>query len=201
MYEEALQLLKKINSYGFSAYIIGGFPRDKYLGVENNDIDICTNMIPDEARKYFLITDETSYGTYKINNFEIAVFRKDVYDDNRYPNVTYVKTLDEDLLRRDFIMNTLCIDCDGNYVDKLGAIKDIDNRIIRTVKDSNISFNEDPLRIVRALRFQIDLSFNLSGDIVIDRNLLKKISKSRLNKEIDKAKNKDKLLEVINYEG
>ncbi len=201
MYEEALQLLKKINGYGFSAYIVGGFPRDKYLGIKNDDIDICTNMTPNEAKRHFLITDETSYGTYKINNFEIAVFRRDTYTDTRYPNITYVESLDEDLLRRDFIMNTLCIDCNGNYVDKLGAIDDINNRIIRTVKDSKTSFNEDPLRIVRALRFQIDLDFNLSSDIVIDRELIKKVSKSRLNKEIDKAKNKEKLLEVINYEG
>ncbi len=201
MYEEALLLLKKINELGYEAYIVGGFPRDKYLGKINPDVDICTNMKVEDASKYFDVTDVTNYGTYKISNFEIATFRKDSYGNSRYPNIEYVETLDEDLLRRDFIMNTLCIDCNGNYVDKLGAIDDINNRIIRTVKDSKTSFNEDPLRIVRALRFQIDLDFNLSSDIVIDRELIKKVSKSRLNKEIDKAKNKEKLLEVINYEG
>lgn len=200
MYEKALALLKEINGYGFSAYIVGGFPRNRYLGIINDDIDICTNMPFEVAKKYFNGTDETDYGTYKIDNFEIARFRKDEYSGTRYPKVIFVETLEEDLARRDFIMNTLCIDSNGNYVDKLGAINDINNHIIRTVKDCQISFSEDPLRIIRAFRFQIDLGFDLSSDIIIDRSLIKRISKSRLDKEIAKAKNKEKLLEVINCE-
>ena len=204
MYEEALTFLKKINSLGFEAYIVGGYPRDKYLKRKCYDIDICTNMSVLEARKHFNVADITSYGTYKIDNYEIAVFRKDNYIDSRYPEISYVETLDEDLSRRDFIINTLCIDSNGNYVDKLGAIKDLNNKIIRTVKDSNVSFKEDPLRIIRALRFQIDLDFTLSSDIVDsikkNINLIDTISKERINKEIEKAHNKDKLLEVIKSE-
>lgn len=205
MYEEALLLLKKINDLGFEAYIVGGFPRDKYLGLNSTDIDICTNLKANEASKYFSITGITKYGTYKINNFEITTFRKDIYTNSRYPEIEYVDTLDEDLLRRDFIMNTLCIDYKGDYIDKLGAIEDINNKIIRTVKDSDISFKEDPLRIIRALRFKIDLNFELSSDIInsikINDYLIKSISKARLNKEIGKAKDKSKLIGVISDEG
>lgn len=204
MYEKSLLLLQEINKLGFEAYIVGGFARDKYLGINSTDIDICTNMSFLEAKKYFKITDITNYGTYKIQNYEIATFRKDLYNNSRYPSITYVATLDEDLLRRDFIINTLCIDYKGNYVDKLGAMKDLDLKIIRTVKDSDVSFKEDPLRIVRALRLQIDLNFKLSSDIIdsIKKNisLLGKISQTRIIKEINKSKNKDKLMEVIKYE-
>ena len=98
MYEEALSLLEKINKLGFEAYIVGGFVRDRYLGIESNDIDICTNMPVTEAQKYFIVTDITNYGTYKINNYEIAIFRKDLYHNSRYPDIIYVKTLGEDLL-------------------------------------------------------------------------------------------------------
>ena len=204
MYEEALSLLEKINKLGFEAYIVGGFVRDRYLGIESNDIDICTNMPVTEAQKYFIVTDITNYGTYKINNYEIAIFRKDLYHNSRYPDIIYVKTLGEDLLRRDFTINTLCIDSKGNYIDKLGAIKDLDLKIIKTIKDSDTSFREDPLRIIRALRLQFDLHFNLSSDIIesIERNkhLLNTINEKRLYKEIAKAKNKDKLIEVIKSE-
>lgn len=204
MYEEALELLKKINNLGFEGYIVGGFPRDKYLGINNDDIDICTNMKSEEATKYFKIDSITNFGTYKINNFEITTYRKDIYINNRYPRVEFVKTLDEDLLRRDFVINTLCIDLNGNYVDKFGAINDIENKTIKTIKKPDISFKEDPLRIIRALRFKIDLNFLLSNDIIEcikkNINLIDNISTNRLKKEIEKCKNKEKLIKVIEDE-
>ena len=201
MYNEALNIIKKMHELGYEGYIIGGYPRDKYLEIESYDIDICTNMKMDELRKYFNVIDETNYLSCKINNIEVTTYRKDIYNDSRYPSVTYVETLKEDLERRDFIINTLCIDYNGDYVDLLGAKKDIDNKIINTVKNSDVSFKEDPLRIVRALRFKIDLDFSLSSDIINsiekERDLIKIISKQRLEKEINKCRNKDKLLEVI----
>lgn len=204
MYEKALELLCKINNLGYEAYIVGGFPRDKYLGINSTDIDICTNLRVDEAVKHFSVTNITNYGTYKIDSFEIATFRKDIYNESRYPIIEYVNTLEEDLLRRDFIMNTLCIDYKGNYIDKLGAINDIENMVIRTVKNSDISFKEDPLRIIRALRFKIDLNFELSSDIInsikVNKNLINSISKSRLNKEIEKSNDRNKLIGVISNE-
>lgn len=204
MYAHALKLLKKINLLGYEAYIVGGYPRDKYLGVINKDIDICTNMDAESAKKYFTVSSITQFGTYKIDNFEITAFRKDLYTNSRYPKITFVKTLAEDLKRRDFIINTLCIDADGNYVDLLNARKDLDFKIIKTVKNSDTSFKEDPLRIIRALRFQIDLDFTLSSDIIdsIKANikLLDSLSDAKIKKEVNKAKNKERLMELINYE-
>ena len=201
MYNEALNILKKMHKLGYIGYIVGGYPRDKYLGIESYDIDICTNMKMDELFKYFDVEDETKFGSCRINDIEVTTFRCDIYNDSRYPVVKYVETLKEDLERRDFIINTLCIDYNGNYVDLLGAKSDIDNKIIRTVKDANLSFREDPLRMIRALRFKIDLNFSLSNDIInsINENkeLINTISKTRLKKEINKCKNKELLLEVI----
>lgn len=201
MYNEAILILRKMHDLGYEGYIVGGYPRDKYLGIGSYDIDICTNMKMEELFKYFDVEEETPFGSCKINDIEVTTYRKDIYTDSRYPETLYVDTLKEDLKRRDFIMNTLCIDYNGNYVDLLGARKDIDNKIIRTVKDSDVSFTEDPLRIVRALRFKIDLNFSLSSDIIdsINKNkeLINNISKKRLDKEINKCKNKDLLLEVI----
>ena len=194
-------MIKKMHNLGYEGYIVGGYPRDKYLGIESYDIDICTNMKIEELEKYFDVTDKTNFSSCKIDNIEVTTYRLDIYTDSRYPTVKYVETLEEDLKRRDFIINTLCIDYNGNYVDIFNARSDIDNKIIRTIKDSDVSFREDPLRIVRALRFKIDLNFSLSSDIInsIEKNkdLIKTISKKRLEKEINKCKNKDKLLEVI----
>lgn len=203
MYELALLLLKKINDLGYVAYIVGGYPRDKYLNIESFDIDICTNMKPDMLKEYFNVTRDNGYGSVIIDNkFEVTTFRRDTYDNSRYPKIEYVNSLEEDLERRDFIINTLCIDYKGNYIDKLGAIKDIENKIIRTVKNSNDIFKEDPLRIVRALRFKIDLNFKLNSDIINSINefsyLLDTISKTRLEKEIEKSHNKEELVGELN---
>lgn len=201
MYDRAIEILKKINSLGYEAYIVGGYPRDKYLGINNDDIDICTNMNFENLEKYFKLSNKTNYGTCNIDSFEVTLFRKDYYDNSRYPKIELVETLKEDLMRRDFIINTLCIDSNGNYVDLMGAINDLDNKIINTIKNANISFKEDPIRIIRALRFSLDLNFKLDYDIInsinLNKNLLNRISKKRLNKEINKCKNKDLLLEMI----
>lgn len=196
MYEKALEILKKINELGYEAYIVGGYPRDKYLNISSYDIDICTNMITDIIKNHFNITKDSGYGSLTIDNkFEITTYRKDTYTKSRFPDIQYVKTLEEDLQRRDFTINTLCIDLNGNYVDKLNSITDLNNKIIKTVKNADISFKEDPLRIIRAIRFKIDLNFSLNSDIIesIEKNkhLLKNISSNRIEKEINKIKNKE----------
>lgn len=206
MFEDALEILKKIKELGYEAYIVGGYPRDKYLNINSLDIDMCTNMTPDLVKMHFNITKDNGYGSLVIDNtYEITTYRKDIYDESRFPKIEYVDTLDEDLFRRDFTINTLCIDYNGKYIDKLGSLQDLDNKIIKTIKDSDISFKEDPLRIIRALRFKIDLNFSLNNDIIesIKRNkhYLKKISKKRIDREIDKIKNKERISLINQYIG
>lgn len=197
MYENAIKVLQILNDKGFSAYIVGGYPRNKYLGIDSNDIDICTNAKPNDICSVFSNVDLTnaSYGsvriTYEEYIYEITTFRKDkaMLNGERSYSVEFVENLEDDLLRRDFIMNTLCIDKDGNYVDYLGAINDIDKKVIRTVKDPYISFKEDPLRMLRAIRFSTTLSFSLSEELSSSlydmKQYLSKLSFYYKKKELD----------------
>ena len=196
MYEASLSFLKKIDSLGYEGYIIGGFPRDRYLGINTNDIDICTNMKPDELKKNFVVIESfDKYGSvrvkYKNYIFEVTTFRKDgEYVDFRRPtSVEFIDSLEEDLKRRDFTINTLCINKAGEYVDLIGARKDIDNKIIKVIGNVEKKLKEDPIRIIRALRFSSKLNFkideNLQKGIIKYKNLIEKIPKNSLNKELD----------------
>lgn len=213
MYEIAINLLKEIHNLGYEAYIIGGYPRDLYRNKINNDIDICSNIKEEVLKDNFVIISSTQFGSFIINkegyNFEITLFRKEQYKNNRYPEVIYVDSLEEDLQRRDFIINTLCIDYTGNYIDLLGAKADIDNKIIRVVGDIEKKLKEDPLRIIRAIRFASDLEFKLEDKlinfIIQNKNLLSNLSNMRIEKEMDKVQNKInfdnliKQLDLIDY--
>lgn len=191
------KILKKINSYGYVSYIVGGYPRDLYIGKKSNDFDICTNATPKELKEIFkgLIKSE-QYGSVvlevKDTYFEITTFRKDLkYINNRKPvKIEYVKTLEEDLKRRDFTMNTMCIDENKNLIDLLGGKHDIDKKIIKMVGDPNIKLKEDSLRILRAIRFATTLNFRLDEKIkkaiIKNRDLLKNLSYYRKKEELDK---------------
>ncbi len=172
MYEDALCILKKLNEKGYDAYIVGGYPRDKYLGVTSHDFDICTVARPEEIKKIFTKTD-VSYASFgrvdvylKSNVYQITTYRRDVsYDFKRMPKIEYVNNLLEDLKRRDFVINTLAIDSNGIYVDLLDARTDLNNKIIRTVKNPGESIAEDPLRILRAIRFSLKLGFEIDTEL------------------------------------
>lgn len=197
MNDLVFKILKKINSCGYISYIVGGYPRDFYMGRKSNDYDICTSATPKELKQIFgdLIKSE-QYGSVvlevKNTKFEITTFRRDIkYINNRKPvEIEYVKTIEEDLKRRDFTMNTMCIDENGKLIDLIGAKKDIDKKIIKMVGDPNIKLKEDSLRILRAIRFATALNFkldeNLKNAIIKNRELLKKLSYYRKKEELDK---------------
>ena len=198
MLDNALKLLKEINDNGYVAYIVGGYVRDYLLGIESNDIDICTNATPKDVKEIFKDSclPSEDYGSVTVVikgvNYEITTFRKDIdYTDNRHPNeIKYIDNLDEDLLRRDFTINTICMDKDGYIIDKLGGKKDLDNRVIKTVGNSVDKFTEDSLRILRAIRFATILDFNLDEEvkdaIIKTRDLLSNLSYNRKKEELDK---------------
>ena len=197
MLEDALCILNVFENHNFEAYIVGGYPRDKYLNIFSEDFDICTNALPEEVAKLFKKVD-LSYSNFgradiylKGHIYQVTTFRKDIcYDEKRMPTISYVKNLADDLKRRDFTINTLAIDSKGNYVDICGAKDDMDKKIIKTVKNANESIIEDPLRILRALRFSIKLGFNLDEELEVAINshkeLLKNISNKKINDEITK---------------
>lgn len=193
-YETAIEILKMLEQNNAKAYIIGGYPRDKYLNIKTNDIDICTSAKYKTIKNIFKNVEKNKYGSYKVeyknNTYEITTFRKETkYLKNRFPKIKYTKSLKKDLKRRDFIMNTLCIDSNGSYLDLKEAKKDIDNKIIRLIGTKK-SLEKDALRILRAIRFATVLDFKLDKKIekaiIKYRHLLLNISSERKKQELNK---------------
>lgn len=211
MLDIALKLLEEITSCGFQAYIVGGFVRDYILGIESNDIDINTNATPKEIKDIFdSCLPNEDYGSVTVFKkgvrFEITTFRKEMsYLDNRRPSqIEYIDDLYQDLLRRDFTINTLCINKDGEIIDFLGGRSEIDNRVVKTVGDAKTRFEEDSLRILRAVRFATLLDFELDKEtreaIIETRELLKNLSYYRKKEELDKifgSSNADKGISLL----
>ncbi len=197
MYNSAIKVLNKITDFGYKAYIIGGYPRDLYLKRSSLDIDICTDATPMELINIFkeVVTTNSEYGSVVIIvdkiRFEITTFRSEgKYVNFRKPSsIKYIDSLEEDLKRRDFTINTLCIDKDGNEIDLLNAKSDLDNHIIRMVGNPKIKLKEDALRILRAVRFATILNFELEpvlkAYIKKYAGLVKKLSKERIREELD----------------
>ncbi len=198
MKELGLEIINKLYEHGYVAYIVGGYVRDELLGIKSNDVDITTNAKPKEIKEIFpdCIIKSDSYGAvivnYKKYHFDVTTMREEMdYYDSRHPSeVIYVDDLKKDLLRRDFTINALCLDRNGNLIDLIGGKEDLDKKVIRTITDSNKSFTDDSLRILRAIRFASLLNFNLSNEtkeaIKNNKHYLKKLSSSRKKEELDK---------------
>lgn len=198
MLNEACELLKEINEHGYKSYIVGGFVRDHLLNIESNDIDITTNATPKELQEIFkdAVLSTTDYGSITVMRkkirYEITTFRKEIkYIDNRKPvEIEYIDDLVEDLERRDFTINSICIDEDGQIIDFLKGQDDLAKKVIKTIGDAKERFNEDCLRILRAIRFATSLDFSLSDEVVeaifATKYLLKKLSYNRKKEELDK---------------
>ncbi len=197
MNTKLLNLLNKIAEAGYEAYLVGGYPRDLYLKKTTTDYDVTTNATPENLKKIFSVIDDkdSKFGKVTVRTeditVEITTYRIETeYEEHRKPIVTFTQDLSVDLNRRDFIMNTLCIDKDGNFVDLLGARKDIDNRIIRVVGDAKKKIAEDALRILRAIRFATVLNFTLDEQlkeaISLYKKNLKELSYFRKQEELNK---------------
>ena len=199
MLNTALNILKLIEDNSYEAYIVGGFVRDYLMGKKSNDVDITTNARPKDLIKIFPNAnfDNALYGSVTVYlngiRFEITTYRsEESYLDNRHPDVVnYVDDLKVDIKRRDFTVNTICMDKSGKIIDLLNAKSDIDNKIIKTVVDSLESFKIDSLRILRAIRFATTLDFDLSLEvkeaIKQSKYLLKDLSINRKKEELDKV--------------
>ncbi len=197
---EAEKILSFLENEGFEAYFVGGAVRDSIMGITPGDWDITTSALPEETARIFkdYKTIETGlrHGTLTviINNkpFEITTYRFDgEYKDNRHPeNVFYTKSLSKDLARRDFTVNSLAYNPKKGLIDLFNGKEHIHNSIIKTVGDPDKRFNEDGLRIMRALRFSAVLGFQIEEETAksIHRNkeLLRNISAERLQAELIK---------------
>lgn len=191
------KILEKIEDNGFIAYIVGGYVRDKILGVSTSDIDIITNATPKDLSMIFNGIKKTylEYGAVKLyvdnHIIDITTFRREYdYINNKPSKIEYTSSLEEDLKRRDFLMNTLVMDKEENIIDLLGGKKDILNRVITPVKDVDTLFKEDTSRMLRALRFMVCLNFNLDNTIfnyiLSNKELFKTISNTKKKFELDK---------------
>ncbi len=201
MLEVTKELLRIITDNGFEAYIVGGYVRDLYINKKSDDVDICTSATPKNLKQIFneAILPKEEYGSvtliYKNIRFEITTFRTEMkYINNRIPSkVEYINDLSLDLKRRDFTINTICIDADGNYIDLLNGRKDIDNKIIKCVIDPNESMQVDSFRILRAIRFATVLDFEIDDElkkaIKNNGNLLLNLSFYRKKAELDRIFN------------
>ena len=195
---QALPVLREINNNGFEAYFVGGCVRDLLLGRHIHDVDIATSAYPQEVKEIFNRTIDTGiqHGTvtvlYEDESYEITTFRTESgYQDFRRPDhVTFIQNLSEDLKRRDFTINALAMDVNGNVIDHFDGLKDLDNRLIKAVGKAENRFHEDALRMMRAVRFMSQLEFDLEPNtrqaIVDNHELLSKISVERIRDEFVK---------------
>ncbi len=193
------QILERFHKNAFEAYCVGGCIRDSIMGKTPYDWDITTSALPEQTKKLFsdIKTVDTGikHGTVSLvidkKCVEVTTYRTDgKYKDNRHPeNVTFTKSLEEDLARRDFTMNAIAYD-GKNITDVFDGTKDIYNGIIKTVGEPAQRFKEDGLRIMRALRFSSVLGFEIEENtkqaIHENRELLLNISKERLASELTK---------------
>ena len=194
--------LKELEDHGYEAFLVGGAVRNYVLNTPIKDYDITTNADPNAIKmvfnKYRLYDIGKKHGTIAVligkYTFEITPYRLETrYKDHRHPDkVIFTNELKNDLKRRDFTINALCLDSSDNIIDLFNGIDDINNKLIRAIGNPHTRFNEDALRILRALRFKAKLNFEIEEktrkELFRCKDLLSYISYER---------KKDELLQIL----
>lgn len=199
-------------------YVVGGFVRDSYLGIQSlvrDDIDLCSPVKPKELKimlqgtKFAVSALNEKFGVMEINGkrrYEFATFRREVYEDESHSptSVEFIDDLEEDARRRDFRINAIYYDIqNGSYIDPLGGIEDLRDKKITTVKVPKIVFNDDPERILRLVRFACALGLAIPEDewFYAKQNAFKVrfMSKFRLKKEFEKLLTADQIYPELLY--
>ena len=195
---DALPILETIEKAGYEAYFVGGSVRDTMLSKPIHDVDIATSAYPEEIKKIFKRTVDTGieHGTVMIldhgTGYETTTFRTEsTYTDFRRPDeVKFVRSLDEDLKRRDFTVNALALTKDGEVIDLFGGVQDMSAQVLRAVGKPEERFHEDALRMMRAVRFAAQLDFKIDDAtqkaIAENAPLLANIAVERTNVEFTK---------------
>ena len=193
MPKEIEEVLEKILNNGFEAFIVGGFVRDYLLNKKTNDIDIATNALPKDLVTIFGPSRKNDiYGSYHLSissyNIDITTYRKEEYKDNEL-YITYSDNLINDSLRRDFTINALYMNKDGSIIDLYDGKKDLENHILKMIGNPRVRLKEDPIRILRAVRFvatyNLKLDKNLKHSIEKEKHNLSNISIYKIRKELD----------------
>lgn len=215
--KEAKWLIHELNILDYEAYVVGGCVRDSLLGKKPKDWDICTDAKPENVMDIFrihgleVIETGLQHGTVTIhfpsgNNYEITTFRVDgKYSDGRHPDsVEFIDDITADLARRDFTINAVAYNDEDGLIDPFWGAKDLRMKIIRCVGDPDKRFQEDSLRILRAMRFASTYGFQIVHKTIdaMDRNrsLLHNISAERIRDELCKILCGNNVLHVLlNY--
>ena len=196
--EDVRFILKKLCRAGYEAYIVGGCTRDSILGKLPQDWDITTSAMPEQVKALFPRTIDTGikHGTVTVmigtEGYEVTTFRIDgAYADGRHPDsVTFTRSLEEDLKRRDFTINAMAYNPENGLVDLFGGIQDLEEGRICCVGDARARFAEDALRIMRAVRFAAQLGFAIEEDTASAASelagTLERISAERIRTELEK---------------
>ncbi|WP_025784865.1 CCA tRNA nucleotidyltransferase [Sporosarcina sp. D27] len=191
-------VITRLNEFGYEAVFVGGAVRDFLLGKEPTDIDIATSATPEQVKSVFKNTIDlgTEHGTVLViesgEPIEVTTYRTEgTYSDNRRPDeVHFVTSLEEDLKRRDFTINALALRIDGEVVDPFNGREDLSTKTIRAVGNASERFNEDALRMIRAVRFVSVLGFELEystkESITALASTIKTLSVERIKSEFDK---------------
>lgn len=197
-FEQALPILQQISANGYEAYFVGGSVRDHLLGKPIADVDIASSAFPAEIKTIFPTTIDTGikHGTVTVRwhqrNYEVTTFRTESgYQDFRRPDkVTFVRSLLQDLQRRDFTINALAVRQDGLVIDEFTGLTDLKNHLIRAVGNGDERFHEDALRMMRAVRFSSQLDFTIEPATFASLKkmapLLEKIAVERIHSEFIK---------------
>lgn len=200
IFEKSLFVFDVLQNNGFECYAVGGCVRDMLLGIIPNDIDFTTNANPDEIlqcfKDYKTFELGKKFGTISVVKddmiYEITTYRIDgSYEDGRHPDsVTFSRNLQDDLSRRDFTINAMAMDKNGNVVDLFGGKQDLENKLIRAVGKPQKRFSEDALRIFRALRFSAKLGFSIEPETAASchelSGLLSKVHPQRMQDELSR---------------
>ncbi|BCZ46344.1 polynucleotide adenylyltransferase [Clostridium gelidum] len=191
-------IINTLMNNGYESYIVGGCVRDSIMQRHPKDWDITTKANPEEVIKLFdkVVLTGLKHGTVTVminkEGYEVTTYRADgEYEDNRHPKeVKFVSSLKEDLARRDFTINAMAYNEKDGLIDHFGGMKDLNNEIIKTVGEPKKRFNEDALRMLRAIRFSAQLGFNIDENVLFTikelKDNIKNISKERIREEFNK---------------
>ena len=228
----ALYIIETLRDAGYQAYLVGGCIRDYILGKDPKDWDICTDALPNTVYKLFgdlgyaVVDTGIKYGTVSVlmNEFDVAIITGDdskkysldedigIYEITtfrklsgpRHPNyVEFTSSLEEDLARRDFTMNALAYSPEEGFIDLFNGVRDIKHETIRCVGNPSNILSEDPLRIVRAIRFQAQLGFDIDTNtneaiqLLASQGFISMLSRERIQSELFKLISGDYATKVL----
>ncbi|WP_152654594.1 CCA tRNA nucleotidyltransferase [Oceanobacillus sp. CFH 90083] len=211
VFQKAANVISIIEDYSYEAYFVGGCVRDYIIGRPIHDIDIATSAVPSEIQRIFpkVIPVGLEHGTvivrYQQESFEVTTYRTEgVYTDHRRPDeVHFVRHIKEDLGRRDFTMNAIAMNAKGEILDPFDGRKDIVRGQIQTVGNAKDRFNEDALRIIRALRFSSQLGFAIEEQTKAAmkscKALIDKLAAERLTVELEKLCAGNYFAQAVDY--